>query len=79
MSAERLVVVFAQTTDAAEDLLTALDMAKTPPWKPLPPGANPATVEQERHTQEETDAAILVFLKRAAAAGYQTPGSLVIP
>jgi hypothetical protein len=78
MSAERLVLVFAQTTDAAEDLMTALTMAQKRPWAPNPPGT-PFGTPQKRHTQEETDAAILVFIKRAAKAGYALQGSLVIP
>jgi hypothetical protein len=76
--AERLVTVFCQNTAAAEDLMAALDMVRERPWAPNPPGT-PFGAPQERYTQEETDAAILAFLKRAAEAGYALTGSVLIP
>jgi hypothetical protein len=75
----RLVNVFCETTNGAEDLIAALGFARERPWAPLPPGANVATYEQQRYSEEETNEMILVFLKRAASEGYSTPGSILIP
>jgi cytochrome c551/c552 len=76
---ERAVLIFAQNTDAAEDLIHAINFATARPWAPLPAGANPATTKQERYSEEETDQMILHFLKRAAAAGLSTQGSVIVP
>jgi cytochrome c551/c552 len=78
MTVQRTLIVFADDTDAAEDFTHALSMAKQPPWRPLPDGANPATVKQERMSQEETDELILTFLHRAAPR-LQWGGNIIIP
>lgn len=77
MSMERAILIFAQNTEAASDLTTAIDMATVRPWAPLAPGQ--AMSEQVRYSEEETDRMILVFLKRAAAAGLETHGSVIVP
>jgi hypothetical protein len=52
----RVVLVYAEDTNAADDLRHALRMlGGARPFKPVPPGENPATYTQERFSEEETD------------------------
>jgi hypothetical protein len=62
---QRVLLFFAEDTDASEDFQAALDMAQQPPWEPMPEDGRFGD-PQERLSQEETDKLILKFLKRAA-------------
>lgn len=62
---QRMLVFFVEDTDAAEDLVAAIDFARQPPWRPNGPGV-PFGTAQERYTEAEASAMILNRLRRAA-------------
>lgn len=60
---QRVIVLFVDDTDAAEQLAQVITYSKQCPWKPIPKGANMATYKQERYSQAETDKFLLRLLK----------------
>jgi hypothetical protein len=65
MSTRRIVVFVVDGTHASEALVTAIDSARTPPWKPNGPGV-PFGSPQVRYTEEEAADWIVDKLREAA-------------
>jgi hypothetical protein len=77
MMTRRIIILVVDDTDAAEDLNAVLTYAVKPPWKPVPPGENVATYQQEPWDQESTDEFLLERLKRSAPKIHWTSSTIL--
>lgn len=74
----RIVVLVLEDSETDDDLKTALTYAVVPPWKPVPPGENARTYEQERwRDQESTDRLVLQRIKQAAPKIHWVSSSIL--
>jgi hypothetical protein len=74
MNSQRMIVLFVDDTNAAEELVHVIDMATKPPWKPAEKFGQP----QVRYTEEEIGPWILEKL-REAAPHVHIGASVIVP
>lgn len=77
MTMQRALLVFAENTDAMEDLQVALGALQAAPWKPNPPGV-PFGSPQEQYDVAEVDAFVLERLRRSISR-ISFGGSVIVP
>jgi hypothetical protein len=63
-TSQRVIILYADDADSADDVRHLLSAVASPPFHPLPDKANPRTVKQERWSEEEVDKYILTMVKR---------------